>query len=199
MQGQNKAPESRLWVWAGHGSHLSPDAAALKKPGWHSANTKYICISSWTRTIVTPGKHPIWYNAEPVHPDHSRLFERSVLLWTFHLMCKSARLNGHVIVSRLKVRFGQMTEIWKRKQKQGSAQCWPIKTLLIPAKTLLTWSKPWNKNADSLPSRHSYSLLFQPPTPPCCCFLAVSLPTNTTSHPTFHNSKSVFNATIRQK
>lgn len=32
-QGQTKAPGSRLSVLEGHGSHLSPDAAALKKPG----------------------------------------------------------------------------------------------------------------------------------------------------------------------
>ncbi len=68
-----------------------------------------------------------------------------------------------------------------------------IKTVSIPAETLLTWAQPWNKNADSLPSRHSYSLLFQPPTPFWCCFLTSLLSANTTSHAAFHGRKSVRN------
>lgn len=47
-----------------------------------------------------------------------------------------------------------------------------IATLSIPAESLLTWAQPCNRNVDSLPERHSYSLLFQPPTPlPVAAFL----------------------------
>ena len=111
-------------MFSGHGSHLSLDAAALKKPGLHSANTKIHLHEKVNKDNNDFRQHPIWHSAQPVPPDHSRLFKTSVTPWTFHLLCKTPRLSGHVIISRLKVTFGQVTEIWERKQKRGSAHCW---------------------------------------------------------------------------
>lgn len=95
-------------------------------------------------------RHPMWDNAQPVPPDPSNLSERSDLLWTFHPARSTAGLSGYVIMSGLKVRFGWVSEIWEGKQ--CSVLTLLIKTLSIPAETLLAWAQPWNKNADSLPS-----------------------------------------------
>lgn len=121
----------------GHGrSHLHRDKTKLQIPAsgcwqdmahtchrmlllWRSQpdileTQRDICMSSWTGRLVTLGNIPS-DTAQPVSPDHSGLKDQS--RWCLD----SAGVNGRVIMSRLKVRFGQVPVI--QKQRQGCAQC----------------------------------------------------------------------------
>lgn len=129
-------------MFAGHGSHLSPDAAALKKPGWHSANTKrhkheQVNKDNWlqatshmTQCTASSSRSfkALWNISNAVN--FSPCVQDNKTEWT----CYYVKAKGQIWTSDRDIR------------EKTEAQCWLIKTL---AKALRTLAQSWNKKTQT--------------------------------------------------
>lgn len=128
-----QSPASGCWQDTAHTCHRmlllwrsQPDILQTQKE---------ICMSRWTRTLVTQGNIPY----DTAHSPFLQIIQVSLKDQSCWCM-DTARFNGHIIISRLKVRFGQVTE--ETEAMLCTVLTLLIKTLSIPAETLLTWAQP---------------------------------------------------------